>query len=156
MLKLILKPNTCKECKICCNYSKESLWDIPGFTEKEYKRTILEFPEMKAISYTKNNLYYFTPLKKGTTYLCPFLSDNGCKLGNNKPFKCAIWPLYVVTKENEKYIAVSKVCPNIPNITPETFKSLLFSEYQKIQETVRLFPELIETNRDFFKIIIKL
>lgn len=156
MLKSILTPNTCKECKICCNYSEKSLWDIPGFTKIEYERTIKDFPHMKDIAYYKNNLYYFTPTKKDDIYLCPFLSNDGCKLGGKKPFKCAIWPLYVVTDGGDLYIAVSKVCPHIPNIKSDIFHGLLHNEYLEIRKTVETYPELIEKNRAVFRLVAKL
>lgn len=156
MIKPILNPATCKSCKICCNYTETSLWDIPGFTKEEYIEVIDKFPSMKAISYNKNNLYYFKPHKDNSIYLCPFLSENGCKLAALKPFKCKIWPLYVVKNGLELYIAKSNVCPNIPKISSQSFKEELYEQYIKIKEIITEHPELIEINRDFFELVIKL
>lgn len=157
MLKNILSPQICKTCKICCNYTSKSLWDIPGFTLDEYKNVIAHYPEFKSQCYRKNNLYYFKPIQiSNDMYLCPFLRNDGCSLGKDKPFKCAIWPLYVVNYESKVFLSISNVCPNIIEITPNILENELQTSIEKIEQTVRLHPELIEIYRDHFTLLTQL
>lgn len=154
MLKSILSPKTCADCKICCNYSPESLWDIPGFTLEEYQNIIKKFPKYEPKSYCKNNLYYFEMNQLNSKkYLCPFLGNCGCTLGDLKPFKCAIWPFYIVNHENQIYLALSNVCPNLDNIEFEKNPASLHSFIEKIKETIKKHPELIEMNRSHFQLL---
>lgn len=157
MIQKILNPQTCANCKICCNYSINSLWDIPGFTLKEYKQIITYYPQYKSISYCKNNLYYFKTIPTDNDkYLCPFLADNGCTLGNNKPFKCAIWPFYVVKYKNNIYLAQSDVCPNLQLISKQMLTNGLETTITKIKKIINQNPELIESYRPHFSLIIQL
>lgn len=154
MIKSILSKETCAACKICCNYSVKSLWDIPGFTSEEYQNIVKTFPKFESKSYCKNNLYYFKMDKlDDNKYLCPFLGDYGCILGKIKPFKCAIWPFYIVNHGNEIYLAISNVCPNLRNIEYEKLSACLFPLTEKMKDTINKHPELIEKNRPHFKLL---
>ena len=154
MLKSILSKETCANCKVCCNYSPEALWDIPGFTLEEYQNVIKKFPEYASKSYCKNNLYYFEMNKlHSKKYLCPFLNDCGCTLGDLKPFKCAIWPFYIVNYENQVYLALSNVCPNLNDIEYEKLPASLQYNIEKMKDIVKGHPELIEVNRSHFQLI---
>lgn len=156
MLSKILSKKTCAVCKNCCNYSSESLWDIPGFTLNEYENVVANYPQLISQSYHENNLYYFKTFQiDSNKYLCPFLKDNGCSLEKEKPFKCAIWPLYVVKHKNNIYLAISNVCPNI-RITPEILENELQVSIQKIVKMIKLHPELIEIYRKHFTLLMQL
>lgn len=157
MLQKILSQETCAVCKNCCNYSSKSLWDIPGFTQNEYERVIARYPELISISYHKNSLYYFETLQTDNDkYLCPFLTNDGCVLGKEKPTKCAMWPLYAVNHDKKVYLAISNVCPNIKKITPEILQNELGPTIQKIEQIIKRHPELIETNRIHFTLLMQL
>lgn len=157
MLKKILSQEICAACKICCNYSLESLWDIPGFTLKEYENVIVRYPELVSRSYCRNNLYYFKTFQTDNNkHLCPFLGNNGCILGEEKPFKCAIWPLYVVYHENVIYLAISNVCPNTNEIAIKILQNEFSPSIQKINQIIKIYPELIENNRVHFKLLMQL
>ena len=38
------------------------------------------------------------------------LTDKGCRLGDNKPFDCRVWPLRVMRLENMLAVVISPVC----------------------------------------------
>lgn len=157
MLTPILSRETCSRCKICCNYTSESLWDIPGFTLEEYHNAIKKYPDMKSKSYFRNGLYYFSPIPYDNgIYLCPFLSQQGCKLEKNKPIKCAIWPLYVINYKNNKWLVMSNVCPNIPKISPYMLENELCTTFRTIKNIMQKHPELIEDWREHFEFITRL
>lgn len=154
MLKSILSQEICATCRICCNYSFKSLWDIPGFTLEEYGNIIRKYPEFESKGYLKNNLYYFEMNKLDhDKYLCPFLSDSGCILGDIKPFKCKIWPFYIINYGDQVCLAISNVCPNLKVIKYEELPASIYPAIKKMLDIVNKHPELIENNRPHFKII---
>ena len=40
MLSKVLTKETCKNCKFCCVFKKESLWELPVFPKQTYERII--------------------------------------------------------------------------------------------------------------------
>ncbi len=83
----------------------EDVWDAPGFTKKEFEKNLIDG---NYHYYCSNKLFYLEMEKNSKNeYVCPLLSDKGCKLGVNKPFKCAIWPLYIVKINHKIALVVS-------------------------------------------------
>lgn len=151
MITNILSRKTCAQCKYCCSYTDEDLWDAPGFTKEEFQELskIYNFP---AISH--NNLYYLKMSKNEVgEYTCPLLTFNGCRLDTNKPFKCAIWPLYVVHYKNQIAIAVSDVCPEISKISDNKILNGITDLIPTIEQIIQNHPELIEEYHNNFRII---
>lgn len=157
MLTSILSKETCKSCKICCNYSAKSLWDIPGFTNDEFNKAVLVKPELKEQIFSQNRLIYFKPVKIASDkFLCPFLADKGCILEADKPFKCAIWPLYVIRCDKQLYLALSNVCPNIPKLSPTILSTYLNESIERIKSIIAIYPDLVEEPKEHFHKIISL
>lgn len=86
-------------------------------------------------------------------YVCPLLSDVGCKLHLKKPFKCAIWPLYIVKINNKIALAVSNVCPNVFALSDKNIMQGIKDIMPDIKNMARNHPELIEQYRDNFRIL---
>lgn len=151
MITNILKRTTCAQCLICCQYTDEDVWDAPGFTQKEFETHILGH---NINYYCYNNLYYVRMEKnKKNEYVCPFLSDNGCILGSKKPFKCAIWPLYIVNINNRIAIAVSDVCSNVYSMNDNDILQNIKYILPEIKATILNYPELVEQYRDNFRLL---
>ena len=143
MLERILKAENCAECRICCVYDDSDVWDAPGFTEDEFKRNRIK----DRFDYHKkdNNLYYLNMEKNSEgLYTCPCLTDHGCILGKDKPFRCSMWPLYPVKHENGPGFALSPVCPQIIKLSNEDIFSGIYEKIPYILETVRKDPSLLE------------
>ena len=71
MITNILSRKTCAQCKYCCSYTDEDLWDAPGFTKEEFQELSksYNFPNI-----LRNNLYYLKMSKNETDeYTCPQL-----------------------------------------------------------------------------------
>lgn len=149
MITNILKRETCANCLICCHYTNDDIWDAPGFTKEEFERNSLN---QKYNYYCYNNLFYLEMNKNNKEYVCPLLSDMGCKLNTEKPFKCAIWPLYMVKINNKIALAVSNVCPNVYGLSDEDIIQGIKHILSNIKNMARNHPELIEQYRDNFRI----
>lgn len=151
MITNILSRKTCAQCKYCCSYTDEDLWDAPGFTKEEFQELSksYNFPNI-----LRNNLYYIKMSKNETDeYTCPLLTSKGCQLDTNKPFKCAIWPLYVIYYENQVAIAVSDICPEISKISDNIILQGITGLIPTIKQIIQKHPELIEKYRKEFRII---
>jgi hypothetical protein len=89
MLNRILSATDCAECKLCCNFYENELWEAPILAEN--------------ISYDERGLYF-----------CPELGEKGCKLGENeKPFDCRIYPFRVMKLGEFTVIALSPLCKKV-------------------------------------------
>ena len=151
MITAILKRETCAECLICCHYTDEDVWDAPGFTKKEFEKNLIDG---NYHYYCSNKLFYLEMEKNSKNeYVCPLLSDKGCKLGVNKPFKCAIWPLYIVKINHKIALVVSDVCPNVYRLSNKEILHGIKCILPSIQTMARNYPELIEQYRDNYRFV---
>lgn len=151
MITNILDRETCAHCQICCKYDDNDVWDAPGFTEEELYKVLIvqEYPY-----YMKNKLFYLKmEPDKNNTYMCPLLTNHGCSLNTNKPFKCAIWPLYVVNFKDKVALAVSDVCPSVYALTNDEILLGLKETIKDICIVIRKHPELVEPFRENFRFI---
>lgn len=154
MITNILKRELCAKCLICCHYTDADVWDAPGFTKEEFEKNSLEH---QYNYYYNNNLFYLKMERNDNNeYICPLLTDEGCKLGTKKPFKCAIWPLYIVKTNNRIALAVSNVCPNVYKLCDKDIIQGIKHILPDIKNMIRNYPELIEQYRDNFRILIYL
>lgn len=150
MITNILKRETCANCLICCHYTDDDVWDAPGFTKEELEANSLN---QKYDYYHDNDLFYLKMKRINNEYFCPLLSDAGCKLQSKKPFKCAIWPLYIVKVNNKIALAVSNVCPNVYALSDKNIMQGIKHILPDIINMIRNHPELIELYRDNFRIL---
>lgn len=148
MIASILSRDTCKACQICCRYDDNDIWDAPGFTSPEIERAreIASFPY-----YEKRGLFFCCMEKEDGQYNCPLLSPEGCRLEEKKPFKCAIWPLYVVNLHGRLALAISNVCPTVSRLSNESILTSLGATIQQITQTACDYPELVEPMRPHFR-----
>lgn len=150
MIGAILKRETCKACKNCCWYTDDDVWDAPGLTKDELlrARNFVDTPV-----YESRKLFFFHMEKHEGKYICPLLSETGCLLGSEKPFKCAIWPVYVVHNGGRNAIAVSNECPTVYKLSNRELIERLGGVFPKIISRVKENPELIEPFREQFRIV---
>lgn len=144
MLKEILSKNDCAKCRICCGFVESDKWEIPLiFRENKDK-----IEEKLRIALEKRGEEYVLPMKfdgEKVVY-CPAVSENGCTLGELKPFDCAIWPFRVNKLGNFRVITVSPVCESVSKlplkklcdfIQKDGFAQKLLSEADKHPEMIK-------------------
>lgn len=141
MLGSVLSKEKCAECRICCSFVKEDVWEAPTLTNpstKEKYRVEYKFKDDKEI------------------LLCPGLDEkSGCMMGKDKPFECMIWPLRPFMKEDGKIgVALAKICPSFSEKNEDKLISLLEKGlYEKIVNESRKNPEIIKKLGDDYKSI---
>lgn len=150
MIGAILEKSVCKSCKNCCKYDDDDVWDAPGFTksEMEQAKTLTNIPV-----YKKRGLYFFKMQKSENEYACPLLGDSGCKLGASKPFKCAIWPLYVVHMNSHQALVVSDKCSVVYSLPNDEIIAKLGDTVKQITDSIIENPELVEPCKPYFRFI---
>jgi hypothetical protein len=152
MIGAILSRAICAQCKVCCRYTDDDVWDAPGFTQTELTR-VLEFINDAVYNNSRGLFFLHMPKDGNGEYTCPLLRDTGCLLGDNKPFKCAIWPLYVVNYNENLALVVSSECPSVYQLQNQDIINQLGETISHIYKIVLRFPELIEPFRPQFRII---
>lgn len=151
MLEELLTLEDCANCKICCHFQEDELFDAPTFT-KEQIDYILNVMKVKAEFMQKDDIYQISLNEVDSKgYKCPLLSDRGCILPFNiKPFDCQSWPFYVMKNDNEYIITVSKDCPTFNQITRKKLKQYIKLKFLKeALHIIQEHPSMItEYNRE--------
>lgn len=144
MLKEILSKNDCAKCRICCGFVESDKWEIPLiFRENKDK-----IEEKLGVSLEKRGEEYVLPMKfdgEKVVY-CPAVSENGCTLGELKPFDCAIWPFRVNLLGNIRVITVSPVCESVSKLPLKTLCDFIQKDgfAQKLLSEADKHPEMIK------------
>ena len=87
----------CAKCKYCCSFKKSSLWELPVINREEMENLKAIYTEIKFKKVKRNDFDGYIldmendyscddPLEE---IPCPF-NKNGCILGENKLFECAV------------------------------------------------------------------
>ncbi len=114
MLSNVLEGKTCAECRICCSFVRDDVWEAPVFSKKEVALAIAHGVSADAFEEWEDGCYRGKYIFHSDTeiLLCPCLDEKkGCVLGKEKPFECSIWPLRIVELENEVTLALAELCP---------------------------------------------
>lgn len=116
MLKNILSGSSCAKCRICCVFDKYDLWETPVVNEEVYNKVREKLPEVKFITKGENRLFRMEPeeVNGEELYYCPVLDKNtGCRLGDEKPFDCRIWPYRIMELGGRLVISIASICPEM-------------------------------------------
>lgn len=113
MLKNILSGSDCASCRICCIFDKYDLWETPVL-DASLKMLIEEkFPETSFVQ-KEDGWIFRMEESEDELYYCPMLdSKTGCKLGDDKPFDCRIWPYRIMNVGGKRVISIASICPTM-------------------------------------------
>ena len=114
MLSSILKKSDCAECRFCCSFRRQSLWETPIFDASTVKKLRALYPAAKfrpagpsGKSFTFDISDQYKTNDPEEEARCPFLDINsGCVLPPDlKPFDCSIWPFRAVRRPDSAPLA---------------------------------------------------
>ena len=113
MLKNILTGNDCASCKICCIFDKYDIWETPVLDENLKKLVEERFPEISFVQ--KGDGWIFRMEEaEDELYYCPMLDHKtGCRLKDDKPFDCRIWPYRIMSLGGKRVISMASICPTM-------------------------------------------
>ncbi|MDE5763551.1 MAG: hypothetical protein K2N49_00095 [Ruminococcus sp.] len=154
MIKEILSGKTCAECRMCCIFDRYDIWETPVFTE-EIKNKVLEYvPDAPFAKVGTGYMLNAGEITDGQIYSCPALTENGCILGDGKPFDCRIWPFRVMNRDGIRVIAVSSLCDEVHNQTHEKLRNFLKKGLaEKIFSYADKYPETVKPYYDNYTVI---
>ena len=117
MLKGLLSPSSCAECKVCCVFDRDDCWEMPLIKPelKEIIEKVFSEVKIKKVDSKKCGIFEAEFDEDGLAK-CPMLGEKGCKLGENKPFDCRIWPFRVMKKGNLLLLTLSPVCETVSKL----------------------------------------
>lgn len=147
-LKKILASESCEKCRVCCGFTKDDIWEIPLVYAKD-RRDVEEKLGVGLIPRGEEFVFDMR-FNGGDLSYCPALSDNGCMLGELKPFDCAVWPFRVNLLGDMRVITVSPVCETVFSLPLTTlsdflnadgFADSLFAEARKHPDMVKPYIE---------------
>jgi hypothetical protein rflaF_19848 len=115
MLKKILSGDSCAKCRLCCVFDKDDIWETPIFTEEIRQRIQSVKPDTKFVPKDGGYTFLTKELKNDELFSCPALTENGCMLGDDKPFDCRIWPYRIMEIGGKRAIAVASICEEMYN-----------------------------------------
>ncbi len=144
MLKKILNSDTCKGCRVCCGFDENDKWEIP-LIFSEIREKVEDKLGMRLLP--RGNEYVFDMEFDGDKVVyCPALGENGCTLGELKPFDCLIWPFRVNSLGDYKVITVSPVCGSVSSLPLETLTRFVNEDgfARKLFEAAAEHPDMVK------------
>lgn len=142
-LKKILSSESCGKCRVCCGFTRDDIWEIPLVFAENRKKV---GDKLGAELIPRGKEFVFDMAFDGDISYCPALSENGCSLGELKPFDCAVWPFRVNSLGGMRVITVSPVCETVFSLPLKTlldfvnengFADTLFTEAQKHPDMIK-------------------
>lgn len=158
MLKKILSGSDCAECRFCCSFRRQSLWETPLFTKEVKERLEKKYPEARfkpsgKESFTVELEHLYKTADSEEEAPCPFLSSKGCVLSSEeKPFDCSIWPLRICIQNGEQKVMLENTCPSINKVPMEKIRELVIDDGlgEKILNYAKENPDSVkEWNPDY-------
>ncbi len=160
MISKVLSKETCKNCKFCCVFQKNSLWELPVFPKDKYEKIITENPEFFEITDEYGKLNLIDKYKTDDEIIaCPFLDETqGCTLNDeDKPLECKIWPLRVMKKEDELVLVFETICPELGCEPPKELITLIEEEIgDEIKKYAEKYPFIAKQYNGNFPILAEL
>lgn len=144
-LKKILSSECCGNCRVCCGFTHDDIWEIPLIYSQDRSR--VEGKLGVALTPRGEEFVFDMDFKDGDISYCPALSEKGCVLGELKPFDCAVWPFRVnVLGDGMRVVTVSPICETVFSLPLKTlsdfvnedgFADDLFAEARKHPDMVK-------------------
>lgn len=126
MLRQILSPETCAECRICCGFDASDLWELPVLPPETVNAVTRHNDKLQFVSAGEEQVFDAPDLSENELFPCPMCSDTGCIMGDEKPFDCKVWPFRLMQDTaGALHIAVASYCPGIKQYTDQQLRAFL-------------------------------
>lgn len=153
MLKSILSPRSCRNCRVCCGFTREDIWEIP-LIYKENRTSVEKMLGGELVPRGEEFVFDMDFNGNGISF-CPALSENGCTLGELKPFDCAVWPFRVNALGDKRVITVSPVCETVFSLPLKTLSDFVRKDgfAEKMFTEAHKHPDMIKPYIDGYPIL---
>jgi len=86
---------------------------------------------------------------------CPMLGENGCMLGDDKPFCCRIWPFRLMNTDGGVSLTLSPLCEKVGSAGDENVRKFVDSGFSDtVFAYAKEHPEIIREYDPAYKTII--
>ncbi|MGN1340974.1 MAG: YkgJ family cysteine cluster protein [Oscillospiraceae bacterium] len=145
MLRKLLKPEQCAKCRICCGFVDDDRWEIPLIAGEDEQRAAERLGSLEPVPGTKSCVYHME-FHGNEIISCPALGENGCRLGQERPFDCRIWPFRVNDLNGTRVITLSPVCPEVIKLPVSVISEFVNSDgfADMLFRHAELFPEAVK------------
>lgn len=151
MLKGLLSPASCAKCRVCCVFDRGDCWEMPLITPELAEIIKKEQPDVK-IKQTGVCGVFEPDFGENGLAECPMLTENGCKLGENKPFDCRIWPFRVMKKGGLLLLTLSPVCETVSALPAAEISAFAEKLSETVFEEAKRNPEMVKDYIDGYPI----
>ncbi|MBR1591511.1 MAG: hypothetical protein IJ666_00655 [Ruminococcus sp.] len=115
MIKELISPAVCAQCRMCCVFDIYDIWETPVFSRKMKEYIVSRKPDAEFIPKDGGYIFKAADFSPDGTFKCPALTENGCMLGDDKPFICRIFPYMVMEINGARAITAAVVCSEFYN-----------------------------------------
>ncbi len=152
MLSKILDKKSCAKCRVCCGFDESDKWEIP-LIYSELRDKVEQKLGVKLLP--RGNEFVFDMEFNGDKIIyCPAASENGCTLGELKPFDCLIWPFRVNSLGEHRVITVSPVCGEVSKLSLAELTKFVSGEFaEKLFSEARRRPDIVKPYIDGYPIL---
>lgn len=151
MLTEILSRESCAECKVCCVFDKEDCWEMPLIKSDLAAAVEKDHPNVK-MRKTGVCSVFEPDFEEDGLARCPMLTEKGCKLGDNKPFDCRIWPFRIMKRDKLLMLTLSPVCETVSKLPVSRISEFAEKISDKIFEEAKGNPEMIKDYIDGYPV----
>ncbi|MDR0904013.1 MAG: YkgJ family cysteine cluster protein [Ruminococcus sp.] len=159
----LITSEDCANCRLCCWFTRYDIWETPVINDDLRGIISKRYPETKFVSRESGGSLFVMTESPQTDpkyryqperYNCPMLDENGCKLSNEKPFECQIWPFRIMSQEGKLLISLSLLCKPILENSFSSIIGLLENWLAEvITEYAKLHPSIIKEYTDGYPIL---
>ncbi len=151
MIKEILSNDSCAACRICCIFDKTDCWEMPLITPALAAEIKKDMPDIKIRKTGECGIFEVEYGEDGLAR-CPMLTENGCLLGEGKPFDCRIWPFRVMKKGNVLLLTLSPVCETVSELSVSKISAFAKKISEKIFKEAKKNPEMVKDYIDGYPV----
>lgn len=156
LLTKILTRETCAGCRRCCHFERYDVRDTPILSKDERTRAEGMAPGTRFLPTGQESyLFRFPEESREEEFPCPLLDrEKGCRLGEEKPFDCRLWPFCLMQKDGQRLIALSPLCEAVAALPLGTILSFLKELAPAVFAYARAHPDAARIYDGFSPILL--
>lgn len=140
---------------MCCIFDRYDVWETPIFEESAMNAVKSAVSDAEFAKKGNGYVLNVGKITDGELFSCPALAENGCILGDSKPFDCRIWPFRIMNLDGCRVIAVSSLCESVYGQSHDKLREFLENGLaKKIFEYADKYPEAVHQFYDNYAILL--
>lgn len=144
MLGQILSHEKCAECRLCCCFDKDDIWEAPIIPSALKNKIDADFGPQKYSAFGESYTFDMPFGDDGLAW-CSVIGENGCKLGDNKPYDCKIWPFRIMEIGSMLALTVSPFCKAVMSLPTQTIRDFISDGFaDSVFKTALENPDMIK------------